>query len=104
MSTKNRNRGKRHERKIAELLSGKRTGVLGGEDVLHPLYAVECKSREKIPKWFMKFWEQTLKNCPEEKIPLLIIHKLNQRHTDDWVIVRLEDFLSLTEPTDEGEA
>jgi len=103
MSTKNRNRGKRHERKIAELLGGKRTGVLGGEDVLHPVYAVECKSREKIPKWFAKFWEQTLRNA-KDKIPMLVIHKLNQKHEDDWIVVRLKDFLALTEPTDEGEA
>ena len=95
MSKKNRNRGKAHERKVAELIGGRRTGVLGNEDVSHSKYTVECKSREKIPKWFADFWEQTVSNCEEGKIPLLVIHKLNQRYDDDWVIIKMKDFLEM---------
>ena len=95
MSQKNRQRGKRVERKIAELLNGRRLGVLGKHDVESEEFGIEVKSREKLPKWFVDFWEQTLANCPEDKIPLLVIHKLNQKYKDDWVVIRLEDFLNL---------
>lgn len=90
--SKNRDRGKRFERKVAERLGGKRTGVLGGEDVMHPIYSIECKSREVMPKWFSKFWEQTMANCEEDKVPLLVIHLTNQRHDEDWVVMKLKDF------------
>lgn len=95
MSQKNRNRGKRAERATAKLLNGRRLGVLGKHDVESEKYGVEVKSREKIPKWFTKFWDQTEANCPEDKIPLLVIHKLNQRHDDDWVVLKMKDFLEI---------
>lgn len=101
--SKNRDRGKRFERKVAERLGGKRTGVLGGEDVMHPIYSIECKSRETLPKWFAKFWEQTLANCEQGKTPLLVIHQTNKRHDDDFVVMKLSDFelFCVTEPTEE---
>ena len=102
--SKNRDRGKRLERKIAERLGGKRTGVLGGEDVLHIYYSIECKSRDKLPKWFDNFWKQTLANCEEGKTPLLVIHQTNKNHDDDFVVIKLSDFESfcVTKPTEEG--
>jgi len=101
LMSKNRDRGKRFEKKIAERLGGRRLGVLGGEDVLHPIYSIECKSREKLPKWFESFWKQTMDNCEEYKVPLLVIHLLNQRHDEDWVVMKLSDFeqLCTTKPT-----
>ena len=95
MSTKNRNRGKRHERNIAKLLGGKRLGVLGKEDVSHSKFSIECKSREKLPKWFADFWEQTIRNSEPNKVPLLILHKFGQKYLDDWVVIRMEDFLEI---------
>jgi calcineurin-like phosphoesterase family protein len=95
MSKRNRNRGKRHERNIAKLLNGKRLGVLGKHDVENETYSIECKSREKLPKWFQQMWEQAVRNCEEDKIPLLVIHKLRQKYLDDWVVIRLEDFLKI---------
>lgn len=95
MSQKNRQRGKRTERKIAEILNGRRLGVLGKHDVESEEFGVEVKSREKLPKWFKDFWQQTINNCPEGLIPLLVIHKLNQRYDDDWVVIRMKDFLEV---------
>jgi calcineurin-like phosphoesterase family protein len=95
MSQKNRQRGKRTERKIAELLNGRRLGVLGKHDVESELFGVEVKSREKLPKWFVDFWKQTIANCPKDKTPLLVIHKLNQRYDDDWVVIKMKDFLEM---------
>lgn len=104
MASKNKARGKRFEKKIAERLGGRRIGLLGQEDVLHPIYSIECKSREKLPKWFANFWKQTEDSCPDDKVPLLVIHLHNQRHDDDWVVMKLSDFESLctTKPTSEG--
>jgi hypothetical protein len=82
MSKRNRNRGKRH------------LGVLGKHDVETGEYSIECKSREKLPKWFQQMWEQTTRNCGD-KIPLLVIHKLKQKYLNDWVIIKLEDFLKI---------
>ena len=95
MSKKNRARGKRAERAVVKALGGKRTGVLGGEDITHSIFSIESKSREKIPKWFADFWEQTERNCEEDKIPLLVIHKLNHKHEDDWVVIKMKDFLEI---------
>lgn len=103
MSKKNRNRGKAHERKVAKLIGGRRTGVLGKEDVTHIAFSVECKSREKIPKWFTDFWEQAVANCEEGKKPLLVIHKLNQKYNDDWVVIKMEDFLEVINVVEEKE-
>jgi hypothetical protein len=100
MSKKNRNRGKRHERNIAKLLKGRRLGVLGRHDVETERYSCECKSREKLPKWFQQMWDQTVRNCEEGKTPLLVIHKLKQKYLDDWVVIRLEDFLEVLDGKD----
>ena len=100
MSTKNRNRGKRHERNIAKLLDGRRLGVLGQHDVETADYSIECKSREKLPKWFVDFWEQAVRNCEPDKKPLLILHKLGQKYLDDWVVIKMSDFLEVLDGKD----
>ena len=100
MSTRNRNRGKRHERAVVKLLGGMRTGVLGGEDIYHSKFSIECKSRQKIPKWFAKMWEQTLRNC-KDKIPILVLHELHKQQLDDLVVISMRDFLKLLESTKE---
>jgi len=94
---RNRDRGKRHERAIAKLLRGRRLGVLGSHDVEDGkgLFSVECKSMEKYPKWFEKKIKQTIRNCASDKKPLLVIHKLKQKYLDDWVVIRMEDFLEI---------
>ena len=46
MTSTNRRRGKDAERKIAEMFEGKRIGIMGGEDVMHPYFSIEVKSRK----------------------------------------------------------
>lgn len=91
----NRNRGKAHERAVAKWLGGKRRGVLGGEDVEHEVYSVECKSRERIvtEKWF----EQCENNNKDGKIPLLITHIKGQSYDKDLVCMRKTDWEKLNE-------
>lgn len=99
MSKKNRNRAKRHEKKIAELFKGIRFGILGGRDVRDGagLFSIECKEFEEkyYPKWLSTKWKQALKNTEEGKITLLDLHVCNKRYLDDLVVIKLEDFLLL---------
>lgn len=96
MSNKiNRERGKRHEREIAKRLGGKRRGVLGGEDVEHDVYSIECKSRVRIVTtgWF----EQCENNNKEGKIPILVTHIKGQSYDKDLVCMRITDWEKLNE-------
>ena len=88
----NRARGKRNEAAIAKLIPGaKRIGVLSGEDLEHPMFSIECKSRENmaVDKWF----RQAEVNCPTDKTPLLILHVHNQKREKDIVCMRFGDWL-----------
>jgi len=87
---KNRDRGKRHERVIAEQLNGKRIGTMCGEDVMHPKYSIECKSRQTFVG--CGWMDQAKRHCPIGKVPLVILHVHGKRHNEDLVLIRLEDF------------
>jgi hypothetical protein len=95
MTKVNRNRGKVHERRTALTLGGKRRGVLGGEDVEHKHFSIECKSRQNhgIYKW----WQQTNKNNKENKIPLLCIHQHNKNYKEDLIVLSIEEFAVMYE-------
>jgi len=58
-------------------------------------FSVECKSKEKLPRWLEKCWEQAVNNKEGDKVALLQIHKTGNRHTEDFIVLRLEDFLNL---------
>ncbi|NIW52515.1 MAG: hypothetical protein GWN17_09900 [Candidatus Korarchaeota archaeon] len=99
MSSKSRSRGKRNEKETAKLLKARRLGTLGAVDVLGE-YAVECKSSEDkyIPKWFKKMWAQAVRHAEKEKKPPVVqLHKHGQRRANDWIILRLKDFVKLLE-------
>ena len=90
----NRTRGKQNEREIARLCGGRRVGLLGGEDVEHPIFSIECKSMNRwrlSEKWVL----QVIRNCPENKVPLLWLHVKNMRHKDDLLCIRYGDFVDL---------
>jgi len=91
--SKNRQKGKRTERAIAKRLGGKRVGILGREDVSHPVFSIECKSVSRFvgEKWFL----QAVRNCEKGKIPAVIVHITGQHHKNDYVILKLKDFEDL---------
>ena len=90
-SKQNRNRGKAVERAIAKLLNGKRVGLFGGEDIQHPLFSVEVKSRKAfVARGWM---EQCEANNRDNKIPLLVVHETGRRHENDFVILKMSDFI-----------
>ena len=88
--SRNRQRGKDSERQIAKLLGGKRVGILGDEDVMHPVYSIEVKSRKKFSG--RKWMEQCKKNNKDNKIPIVVIHEANKPHSTDLVLIGIKDF------------
>lgn len=93
--SRNRERGKDSEREVAKLFNGKRVGILGDEDIAHPNFSIEVKSRKKfVAKRWMK---QAEKNNKENKIPLVVVHEANTPHKKDLVIINIRDFLKLEE-------
>jgi hypothetical protein len=81
----NRKRGKRTEARIAKEMNGKRVGILQSEDIEHPLYSIEVKNREKAA--CVKWVEQALRNCPDNKIPLVRLHLHNTRYNTDIIMI-----------------
>lgn len=89
-ANKNRQRGKNTERVLAKRLNGKRVGIFGREDILCPLWSIEVKTRQRFSG--EGFMMQAVRNCPEGKTPLVIVHLHGRRHCGDFVIMRLRDF------------
>ncbi len=89
---RNRHRGKDTERALARRLGGRRTGVLGGEDINHSLLSIEAKSRQRfIGESFMA----QAKRHSNGKIPAVIVHVHHKPHDQDLVILELRDFEGL---------
>jgi hypothetical protein len=86
----NRDRGKRTEQAIAERLQGTRKGIMGGHDVDAGPFAVEVKDRESFAG--STFMQQAIRNCPNDKTPLVIVHTHGKRHDTDLVMIRLADW------------
>jgi hypothetical protein len=86
----NRNRGKSAERAVAKMVGGKRIGVLCGEDVQHPLFSFEVKSRQTFVA--SNWMSQAKGHCPAGKTPAVVVHVHGKRHNDDMVILQMSDF------------
>ena len=86
----NKQAGRKYQAKIAKRFGGKSVGTIEGQDVEHNIFSIECKKRKAfIATGWM---QQTVRNCPADKTPLLIVHVTGERHKNDMVIMRLEDF------------
>lgn len=90
--SRNRQRGKELEKEIANIMGGKRMGLFGGEDIYHPKYSIECKSRKAFigKKWF----KQCEKNNTDNKIPLVIVKVAHDKFEDSLVLMKLSDFMN----------
>lgn len=82
---KNRQRGKRAEKRIASRLNGRRVGLFGNHDVEIPGFSVEIKLRAKFAA--LSWLEQAERNCQAGTDPLLIVSLPYQR--DPLVVMRL---------------
>jgi len=87
---RNKAQGRKVQTKVAKMIGGKSVGTIEGQDVEHPIWSIETKHRKKfIGNTFMN---QAVKNCPEGKTPLVIVHELNQRHKNSLVLMRFFDW------------
>lgn len=93
---------KAFERRVAKMLGGRRTGILGGEDIEHPVYSGECKLLQSLPAWLTKLWAQTEANCPVGKIPVAMVKKNGGLDRDALTILRLGDFVELYKKSKQG--
>jgi len=83
-------RGKQTERNIAKITGGKRIGILGRDDVQAGPFSIEVKDRLRFAG--SAFMTQAVRNCPEGKTPLVVVHVTGSRHDGDLVMMRLKDW------------
>lgn len=94
MSAKrNRENGKAAERAVAKAFGAKRMWSLNGEDLAHPVFSIEVKSRHQSV--VHAFMEQARSNCPVDRTPLVVVHHTRRPHDNDLVVVRVSDFLRI---------
>lgn len=89
-----RRQWKRCESEIASALGGERVPVTGrkGADIAHGWLAPEVKSRESVPKWLVESVRQAREGAAPGKLPVVIVHQVGDRHTEDLVVVRFSDW------------
>lgn len=86
------------ERRIAEILGGRRVPITGRQrgdapDIEHPTLALEVKHRKTaVPGWMLNGMEQAEACNPGHKLPTMVIHKQGMEYEDCLVVVRLKDF------------
>ena len=88
---------KRHERKTARALGGRRNsrGANFGQsapDVSHDLFSIECKVRAKLPQLLRIGLEQAA-SYDQNKVPVLVVRQKHQRGS--LVVLKMSDFASL---------
>jgi len=87
---------KRHEKKVATMLQGRRhsRGNNFAEevgDVEHPLFSIECKYRKKLPTLLMQGLSQARRY--NSKPPLLVLKEHGKQ--SELVVMTLHDFVDL---------
>lgn len=90
MTSKNKTRGYRFEKAIAEDLGTFRMGTMGGEDVYHPNYSIECKDYARFAG--IKILEQAERNNTRRVTPLGIVHIRGTDYDKSVVLLRWKDF------------
>lgn len=84
------------ELEICRRLGGERTGPVGkdGPDCTGIEHlGVQIKHGKQIPKTIQKWMGQTIGDCPEEKLPLLIMHPFQSGINDSLVVMRFKDYI-----------
>jgi hypothetical protein len=86
------------ERELARRLGGERIPVNGrrrgsAPDIAHDTLSLEIKHREALPAWLHDAMAQAVASKRGTQIPVVILHECRSRHEDDFVILRLGDFI-----------
>jgi hypothetical protein len=87
---------KRAERRVAEILGGRRVPVSGRQrgatpDVAHEVLSVEVKTRKTLPAWIQDAMKQAEACAKEGQVPVTVLHQHGQRYRDSLVLMRLGD-------------
>jgi hypothetical protein len=97
---------KRIERRVAELLGGVRVPVSGRQrgdspDVIHPVFSVEVKHREKLPEWLFDAMRQAEASKRGEQVPLVILHQKSMPVPMSFAVVRFSDLMTMNKKLEE---
>jgi hypothetical protein len=87
---------KRAERRIAELLGGRRVPVSGrmrgtAPDVEHEFLSIEVKTRKSFPDWLEDAMQQAEASAKDGQVAVVVLHQRGQRYRDGLVVMRLKD-------------
>jgi hypothetical protein len=87
---------KRSERRIAEILGGRRVPVSGRQrgdapDIRHPTLAVEVKARRTLLAWIEDALQQAEASARDGQVPVAVLHQHGQRYRDALLVMRLGD-------------
>ncbi len=94
IASKNRQRGKRIEKRIAKILGGKRVGLFGMEDIEMDKYSVECKLRKKFAG--LAWLEQAERNnTSKNKASICTVQIPNMKDDNIIVMMRMKKFKEL---------
>ncbi len=85
------------ERRVAEVLGGRRIPVTGRQrgdapDIEHPTLSIECKSRKKLPAWIEDAMKQAEASAKDGHLPVAVLHQDHTPYTESLVVLRLDDF------------
>lgn len=83
---------KKHERRTAAALGGRRTGPTGkdGPDVDAGWLVAECKHRAQLPGWIDQALGKVRAQAGPARLGVVVAHERGAR--DSWVILSLHDF------------
>lgn len=82
------------EKRIGARLGGVRVGILGGEDVRHPILSIECTQvdKKRFPQMVKKKYYQAIANAPKGKLPVVIMKEKRRMDDNSLVILSLVNF------------
>lgn len=86
----NRNKGKRFEKRFADMLGTINIGLYGGEDIWHPAFSFECKDYNKFVG--QKWMDQAIANNKRGVTPAVAVHVTGTSYDNSYVMLRWEDF------------
>lgn len=83
------------ERRISQLLGGKRLGPTGTPqpDVVSDFLVAEVKHKKRMPQWLWDAVEQAREQRDVQRMPIVVLHQYGQRYDHSLVVARLDDFV-----------
>ena len=85
---------KQHEKRTAAALGAVRVGNTGAAtpDARSEWLVIECKSRAALPSWLKDALRQAEAGAGKYQLPIVVLHEVGGRATDDLVIMRRSEF------------